>query len=76
MPLPPDPEEMNRKRAHWAWKAVEAFKADTGQLDEENETVLSDLLADLHHYADEHGIDFQRCLERAAFHYSEETADV
>lgn len=78
--LPPDPEEKNEERADWAGAALETFMCET-RTDEGD--ALSDLLADLGHWADRNGarlssIDGSPCsllseLRRAAFHYDEET---
>lgn len=42
--------------------------------DEEDEALrLSDLLANLLHYADQNGLDFDTCLDRARGHHAYET---
>lgn len=78
--LPPDPEGKNEERADWAGAAISTFMSET-RTDEGD--ALSDLLADLGHWADRNGarlssIDGGPCsllseLRRAAFHYDEET---
>jgi hypothetical protein len=68
--LPPDPENMNDARAHWALAALHAFHTATG-VDEED--ALPDLLCDLMHLADRKGWDFDPELERARMHYEAET---
>jgi hypothetical protein len=72
-PLPPDPEEMNDKRAQWAANAVNTFlkvcKTD-------REDALADLLCDLRHYADRQGYDWTRDLRRAEMNYQAETEDI
>jgi hypothetical protein len=69
--LPPDPEQMNDKRAAWASLAVRAFQVATGTDDED---VLGDLLADLMHWADRHDYDFDAAFDRGRLHYEAETA--
>lgn len=54
----------NRRRARRARHALAAYRAvaDDGNDDEE---ILSDLIADLGHHADTDGIDFVDCCARA-----------
>jgi hypothetical protein len=61
-PLLPDPDGQNDDRAAWAGSAPLVFMQVTGT-DEEN--ALADLLADLMHWADRKGYDFDAPLERA-----------
>jgi hypothetical protein len=68
--LPPDPEGMNEQRARWAGLAVTAFQKATGTDDED---ALSDLIADLMHWADRNNFDFQAALIRGRDHYEAET---
>lgn len=68
--LPPDPDGMNEERAEWADAAVSAFQAET-RVDLED--ALCDLLADLMHWSDRNGFDFDNELRRARDHYDEET---
>jgi hypothetical protein len=68
--LPPDPEGMNEARLGWAAQAVRAFQEATGADDED---ALSDLLADLMHWADRNKYDFDAALLRARDHYHAET---
>src|SRR5258706_116142 len=70
--LPPDPEGMNDKRAAWGERAIVEFQKATGT---DREDALSDLLADLFHWCDRNGFDFEHELERARGHYDEETLD-
>jgi hypothetical protein len=70
-PLPPDPDGMNFDRAAWADKAIAAFRDATGT---DTEDALSDLLADLMHWADRAGYGFNDELDRARRHYEAETA--
>jgi hypothetical protein len=69
-PLPPDPEEMNERRADWAGKALEGFRREPGT---DLEDVLSDLLADLMHWCDRNNQAFETELRRARAHYRCET---
>jgi hypothetical protein len=69
-PLPPDPEEMNNDRADWAHAAILEFAMQTGS---DGPDLLSDLLADLMHWADRHGLNFDGEVERGRNHYDEET---
>jgi len=68
--LPPDPEDMNGKRARWAEIALIAFQRETGTDDED---ATADLLCDLMHLADRRGWNFDIELERAQAHYEAET---
>jgi hypothetical protein len=70
-PLPPDPDGMNFDRASWADKAISAFREATGA---DRDEALSDLLADLMHWADRTGYRFNEALDRARSHYEAETA--
>ena len=69
-PLPPDPEQMNNGRAHWAEAALVEFQHRTGA---DVEDAVSDLLADLMHWCDRHDQDFDHELSRARYHYEAET---
>ena len=68
--LPPDPEQMNDKRSTWADEALATFMKTTGT---DMEDALSDLLADLRHWADRHGQNYDREAIRAECHYEAET---
>lgn len=68
--LPPDPEDMNEERSRWAEAAILEFQQQTGT---DLEDAVSDLLADLMHWCDRHGSDFDHELQRARYHYDEET---
>lgn len=70
-PLPPDPENMNDARAAWAAAALRCFSQETGTDDED---ALTDLLADLMHWSDRNGGDFENALHFARLHYDAETA--
>jgi hypothetical protein len=68
--LPPDPEGMNERRSLWAGRAIAEFMAATGT---DLEDALPDLLADLMHWCDRAGFDFDTALERGRDHYEAET---
>lgn len=70
-PLPPDPDGMNFDRSSWADRAISAFRDASGT---DMEDALSDLLADLMHWADRTNYDFEAALDRARGHYGAETA--
>lgn len=69
-PLPPDPEGMNDKRAEWADAALCEFQRVVRG---DKEDALADLLANLHHWCDRNGHDFDASLAMAKQHYAEET---
>lgn len=68
--LPPDPDGMNDNRALWAEDALAAFMASTGT---DEDDAVADLLADLMHYCDFNGLDFEAELARAERNYQGET---
>lgn len=68
--LPADPEDQNDDRSGWAEVAIKAFMKETGT---DAEDAVSDLLADLAHYCDRHGLELGHELCRAMSHYGEET---
>jgi hypothetical protein len=68
--LPPDPDGLNDDRAQWAKEALGSFSKGAGS---EEDTAVSDLLTDLRHYCDRHGLDWEEQLFRANNHYAEET---
>jgi len=70
--LPRDPEGMNEKRTAWAGLAIAAFRDATGT---DPEDALPDLLADLMHWCDRNGTDFDAALERGRYHYEAETTE-
>jgi hypothetical protein len=67
---PPDPERRNDRRADWAHTVLREFQRLTGA---DTEDAVSDLLADLLHWCDRHGQDFDTELRRARNHYDIET---
>lgn len=71
----PEPDyetDPNGARSHWAGIAIAAF-VDKAKTDPED--VLSDLLCDLMHWADEHSQKFDTELHRACQHYDAEVAE-
>jgi hypothetical protein len=70
--LPRDPDGMNDKRAAWAERAIVEFERATRT---DREDALADLLADLFHWCDRNGVDFETELARGRGNYEEETAD-
>jgi hypothetical protein len=70
--LPPDPDGMNDDRSAWAGYALALFMQVTGT---EEVDALGDLLADLMHWADRKGYDFDAALHCARSHYEAETAE-
>jgi len=70
--LPPNPTAMNEWRSTIAGLAIASFMAATGS---DLEDALPDLLADLMHWSDRQGCDFDAMLERAKFHYEAETTE-
>lgn len=68
--LPPDPDDMNDKRADWASSAVKRFQELTRT---DDETAIGDLLSDLMHLCDRSGENFEELLRKGRDHYREET---
>jgi len=67
------PFSINADRAKWAHEALRAFAAETG-CDLETEA-LHDLLCDLGHWADCHGVDFPIACGRAIETWRAEKAE-
>lgn len=67
--LPPDPEGMNDARAGWAERALSEFMRATGT---DREDAICDLIADLRHWADRNGQDFDHEADRGRRHYEAE----
>lgn len=68
-----DPEEVsdkNGERASWVQEALAVFMARTGT---DAEDAVSDFLADLRHFCDRSGVDYNHAQNRAQAHYEEET---
>lgn len=68
--LPPDPDGLNERRAEHAAIALQAY-VNIGVTDEESQ--LYDLLADLRHWADRNGKDFDETVVKSKELYVEET---
>ncbi|MGR5367041.1 hypothetical protein [Photobacterium damselae] len=62
----------NSDRAESAYRAIQKFSDVTGLDNEEMETKIKDLLCNLHHLADEQGIDFSDVLEASHRSYESE----
>ena len=80
--LPPDPEEMNERRAQWAADTLTFFEIhgenpEDAATEEERRTLLeqnlSDLIADFAHFCDRNGLEMKNVLRMAMTHYFEET---
>ena len=65
--------ENNATRADRAFRLTLVYRQWIGADEDDPETVLADLLADLMHNADTEGSDFDATLDRARMHYAEET---
>lgn len=75
-PLPPDPEGMNDERAQWAHEGLKTYAAATGMsIEVKPDDAASDFLADLMHWCDRNGQDFEQLLARGRNHYSAETTE-
>jgi hypothetical protein len=68
--MPPDPENMNDRRAEWAETSLRHFRSWTGA---EYDDALGDLLCDLMHWCDRNDFDFEAVMDRARMHYEAET---
>lgn len=73
------PNKEKRRWASFAATALCAFADETMEqgkggfwLKKEPEDVVSDLLADIRHWCDVHGLDFESLDARAHMHYLEE----
>lgn len=70
-----DQEPTNLSRAQLAKDALEAYRPETSfppWTEDDFRDRLTDLLADLMHYANAHDLDFDECLDTARYHYEEE----
>ena len=65
----------NRQRATQAAKGLAAYLAAGGMTNDSTDTSITDLLADLMHLCDGHGLDINQLLERAAQHHKNERRD-
>lgn len=70
-----DPDGLNEQRAEWAAASLSTFAQEAGMENEDKQTQLTDLLADLQHLAARDGLDFAQALRMGAQHYEEETAE-
>lgn len=64
--------EMNGDRASWAHEAIKTFADQCRSHNEDEETLVSDLVADLMHYCEQNGIEWDGVLARATNHFREE----
>jgi hypothetical protein len=74
--LPHDPEGRNAHRVGWAERTLNAFCLTQGTryiVTETREAQLSDLLTNLAHFCDAHGLELAETLRRARLHYDAET---
>jgi len=62
-------EHFNEDRATWAHAALRSFQWETGS---DFTDALADLMADLMHWCDRYGFEFNDELERAREHYATE----
>lgn len=63
----------NQKRAEYAAAALAEYERIKEYVEEDMESIVDDLLTDLHHFCDLHNIDFDGALNRAGSHYFDET---
>lgn len=74
-----DGELHNHDRAELAGVALQAFAFVAGQSEDlakhDPDTVLGDLLADLHHWADRRGVDWETAVSRGEGHYDAELVE-
>lgn len=70
----------NRIRAAWAATAIEAFAKETrqdtsGDMEHDKPSVVGDLLANIRHYCDVHGMAYAELDRVAHNHYTAEQDD-
>lgn len=66
----------NEDRAEWAAEACDTFAELTGQnMESELPDIVCDLLANLMHLAELHGMCAEDLLDRAKMHYDAETQE-
>jgi hypothetical protein len=65
----------NEKRAERAEQALRTFEkaARPQELDDDPASVLTDLIADLHHWSDSVAVDWENAIELARRHHAAET---
>lgn len=68
-------EPTNKDRAQRGRNAARSNAAETGMKNDDPDSVLSDLLADLRHYAHEEGFDFEAAVQLSGDHFREECAE-
>ena len=61
---------VNETRAEWAQVAIDAFTDRVSMDGEGDETILTDLLADLRHWANTKGISYEEADRRSEYHYN------
>lgn len=71
--FPPAKTPTNADRAAWAETILQHFAEIVG--DDEPDTLVSDLLADLMHFCDRDGINFTLCFQRATSYHRDELAE-
>lgn len=71
--LPHDTDGLNDDRANRANVALLAYKNQPAPYFDKSNAALADLLSDLKHWADRHGLDFDNELCRGLYHYDAET---
>ena len=76
LPDPEMPETSNSARATFAAHALAAYAKAVHQEGEDVATNIGDLLSDLRHFCDGHGLDFAELDERGRNHYAYEAAIV
>lgn len=68
--------EMNSNRAEWAENALRSFEQEVmAGANEDDETILSDLLANFMHFCQREGLEFNKLLATAYMHFEEEAED-
>lgn len=65
----------NDMRATYAQTVITAFVRDTGMNNEDDQTILADLLANLMHWCDRNPANFESCLYDARMHYAAEVEE-
>lgn len=65
-------EVTNNERAEWAEEAVETFRHTTHMVDDEVETVVKDLIANMFHMAKRKGFNLDEVIEDARSCFEEE----
>jgi hypothetical protein len=68
-------EPTNNQRAQWANTALSAFVNEVGGRDNSEAENIQDLLTDLRHLSDAHGIDIAELWDNSAEHYAEEISE-